>query len=211
MKWEFFIEFVSDRFGPYEYKFQKQDTYFSDGLQDRGASIFPLKEKKFENTELFFENDDIVLAIGKRWGLSSDEKYFLDVINIKTEKKYRIFTDEVSLVVLLDKWLLINYNDNGTWKSIVLNPETLEIKETKKEKLDAFFKVIYNETENKWYKLDFVPADGLKDNLDETKYQNGYFKFEKINISWKPVSFDRKEWKLELDNWKKVDIWELSN
>ncbi len=211
MKWEFFIEFVSDRFGPYEYKYQRQDTYFSDGLQDRGAKIFPLKEKKFNNTEMFFENDDIVLAIGKRWGLSWDEKYFIDVINIKTEKKYRIFTEEISLVVLLEKWLLINFNDSGTWKSITLNPETLEEKETKEEKLYAFFKVIYDETANRWYKLDFLPIDKNKDNLDETKYQNGYFQFENLKISWKPVNFDREKWKLRLNNWKEIDIWEESN
>jgi hypothetical protein len=35
--------------------------------------------------------------------LSGKEKYFVDLINLKTEKKYRIFTDEVSLIVLTDK------------------------------------------------------------------------------------------------------------
>jgi hypothetical protein len=35
-------------------------------LQDRGSKIFPLKNKEFNNTELFFENDDIVVAVGKR-------------------------------------------------------------------------------------------------------------------------------------------------
>ncbi len=211
MKWEFFIEFISDRFWPYEYKFQRQDTYFSDGLQDRGAKIFPLREKKFNNTELFYENNDIVLTIGKRWGLSWNERYFLDVINIKTEKKNRLFTEEVSLVVLLEKWLLLNFNDNGIWKSIVLDSETLEEKESKEEKLDAFFKIVYNENTQTWSKLDFIPSDKDKDNLDESKYQNGYFKFEKIDIDWKPESFDRKNWKVKLDNEKEIDIWEKSN
>jgi len=211
MKWEFFIEFVSDRFGPYEYKFERQDTYFSDGLQDRWSKIFPLKEKKFNNTELFFENDDIVITVWKRLGLSQDEKYFLDVINIKTEKKYRIFTEEVSIVVLLEEGLLINFNDNGTWKSINFNIKTLEIIKNKEEKLYAFFKVIYNETENKWYKLNFVPKNLDKDNLDEEKYQNGFFIFEEIKkIKWKPVSFDREKWEVKLKNWINIDIWEES-
>jgi len=210
MKWKFFIEFVSDRFGPYEYKFAKEDTYYSDGLQDRGSKIFPLKNKEFNNTELFFENDDIVVAVGKRWDLSGKEKYFVDLINLKTEKKYRIFTDEVSLIVLTDKWLLVNFNDNWVWKTIILNPETMEVVEEKEEKLDAFFKLIYNEKNHKWYVLDFVPEDNGKDNFDDEKFKHWVFILKEKSIKWEPEKFDRENWQIILKNWKKVDVWEES-
>jgi len=140
MKWKFFIEFVSDRFGPYEYKFEKEDTYFLDKLEDRWAVLFPLKEKTFDNTELFIENDDIILAIGKRWWLSIKESYFIDIINIKTEKKYRIFTDEISLVTLTEEWLLINFLDSDKeWKIIILDYENMKVKEEKKRKISCIF------------------------------------------------------------------------
>ena len=41
MKWEFKIEFASDSFWPYKYKFEIEDCYFNDGLEDRGSAIFP--------------------------------------------------------------------------------------------------------------------------------------------------------------------------
>jgi len=47
MKWEFKIEFANDSFWPYKYKFEREDCYFNDGLEDRGSLIFPLKNKKF--------------------------------------------------------------------------------------------------------------------------------------------------------------------
>jgi len=70
MKGEFLIEFASDSFGPYEYKFEREDCYFSDGLNDRGTSIFPLKNSQFNNTEIFLETDDIIIATGERTSLS---------------------------------------------------------------------------------------------------------------------------------------------
>jgi len=273
MKWEFYIEFATDRFWPYEYKFERVDTYYNDWLKDRWAVMFPLKEKKFNNTEIFIEKDWIVIAVGRRWGLTKQERWFVDLINIKTEKKYRIFTDEVSLIMfwksaeeslprkvwekylkksekaaeslrkssekvweissdnLLNKssdkslypssdnllakssdksLLFINFNDNWVWKSLKLDSQTMEILEEKKERLYAFFKIIYNETGDKWYRLEFIPANSNLPNTDEKKFQNWWFVMKEINIQWKPVRWNRKEWTVELDNKKIVDVWEES-
>ena len=252
MKWEFYIEFATDRFGPYEYKFERVDTYYNDWLKDRWSVMFPLKEKKFDNTEIFIERDWIVIGIWKRWGLTKDERRFVDLINIRTEKKYRIFTDEISLIVLYKdyrwwfRWwsddnlssdnhlnkssdkslfqssdnhlnissdnslLLINFNDNGVWKTLKIDAQTMEVLEEKKEKLYAFFKIIYNETENKWYRLEYIPANPKLPNTDERKFQNWWFIMNPIDIKWKPVKWDRKERTVELDNGKIVDVWEES-
>ena len=210
MKWQFYIEFVSDRLWPYEYKFAKEDTYFSDALQDRGAKIFPLKEKRFNNTELFIENDDIVLAVGKRWTISWEEKHFMDIINLRTEKKYRIFTEEVSLVVLLEKWLLVNYNDNWVWKALVLDVEAMTEKEVNEKKYYAFFKLVYSKKTKKWFRLDFIPLNLEQDDLDEEKYKHGYFRFRSLPIDGKPIKYDREKWLVTLDNWKQIDVWEMT-
>ena len=132
------------------------------------------------------------------------------VKNLKTEKKYRIFTDEVSLIVLTDKWLLVNYNDNWVWKTIILNPQTMEILEEKEKKLDAFFKLIYDEKEHKWYVLDFVPENKGKDNFDDEKFKHWVFVFKEKSIKWEPEKFDRENWQVILKDWKKVDVWEES-
>jgi len=225
MKWEFYIEFATDRFWPYEYKFERVDTYYNDGLKDRGSVMFPLKEKKFNNTEIFIERDWLVIAVWKRGGLTKEERWFVDLINIKTEKKYRVFTDEVSLIMLeksernsdkvwetsSDKSLLfINFSDNWVWKSLKLDSQTMEILEEKKEKLYAFFKIVYNETENKWYRLEYIPANPNLPNTDERKFQNWWFVMKSIDIYWKPIRWDRKQWIVELNNGKIVDVWEES-
>ena len=82
MKWEFKIEFANDSFWPYQYKFEREDCYYNDGLEDRWSVIFPLKNKKFDNIEIFIETDDIVVCIGERWNLSWGEKTFIDIKNL---------------------------------------------------------------------------------------------------------------------------------
>ena len=77
MKWEFKIEFANDSFGPYNYKFEREDCYFNDGLVDRGSKIIPLKWKEFDNTEIFLETDDIVVAVWERWSLLGWDKLLL--------------------------------------------------------------------------------------------------------------------------------------
>ncbi len=211
MKWEFKIEFASDSFWPYKYKFQREDCYFNDGLGDRGSAIFPLKNKQFNNTELFLENDDIVITVWERWSLMWWEKPFIDIINIKTEKKYRLFTDEVNLIYNEKNNIVINAKDldDNKFKTIKLDINTLDKKEKIEEELDTFFKSVYNKNENKWYLLDFIIWN-LDEKDEEKKYQNWYFNLKETNLTWIPTSFDRKKFEVETTNWKIIDVWEES-
>jgi len=208
MKWEFKIEFANDSFWPYNYKFEREDCYFNDGLEDRGTKIFPLKNKKFDNTEIFLETDDIVISIWERWSLMWWDKTFIDIINYKTEKKQRIFTDEVNLIYNSKDSIIVNCKVWEKFKTLVLDFETMEIKEEKEDELQTFFKCVYNVTENKWYLLDFTIWDPFEDN-EEKKYKNWNFNLRNIIISWEPKSFDREKFIVKTDKWD-IDVWEES-
>ncbi len=210
MKWEFKIEFASDSFGPYNYKFEREDCYFNDWLEDRGTKIFPLRNKSFDNTEIFMETDDIVIAVWERGSLTWwDGKSFIDVINIKTEKKYRVFTEEVNLIYNTKNEIVLNLKEGNTFKTIILDINTMEKKEEKKEKLLAFFKCVYVESENQWYRLDFTETN--PDEKDEEKrYQNGYYSIKKIDWNKAPKSFNRESFSVELLWWGRIDIWDES-
>jgi len=210
MKWEFKIEFANDSFWPYDYKFEREDCYFNDWLEDRWSKIFPLKNKKFNNTELFIEIDDIVVTVWKRWWLSLEEKNFIDIINIRTEKKYRLFTDEVNFIYNSTESIVINAKETetGEFKTFHLDIETMKNIEEKKETIYAFFKSFYNETINKWYLLDFnVWNPDEKD--EEKKYQNWYFKLRETKLNWIPLKFNRKNFTVKTDKGI-IDVWEES-
>jgi len=210
MKWEFKIEFASDSFWPYKYKFEREDCYFNDWLEDRGSAIFPLKNKEFDNTELFIETDDIVIAIWERWGLMWEKKPFIDIINIKTEKKYRLFTDEVNLIYNEKDAIVINARQSETnkFKTIKLDIISMNKVEEKQEELLAFFKSVYNRNKNKWYLLDFTIWNEAESN-EEEKYKNWYFNLKEINVKWEPKFFDRKNFIVKT-NKLGIDVWEES-
>ena len=128
--------------------------------------------------------------------------------NLKTEKKYRIFTDEVSLIVLIDKWLLVNYNDNWVWKTLILNPQTMKILEGKKEKLDAFLNgFMMRKNIDGMYWILYLK---IKKKVILMMKNLNIFVFKEKFIKWEPEKFDRKNWRVVLKNWKKVDVWEES-
>ncbi len=208
MKWEFKIEFANDSFWPYNYKFEREDCYFNDGLEDRGTKIFPLKNKEFDNTEIFLETDDIVIAVWERWSLMWWEKTFIDAINIKTEKKYRLFTDEVNLIFNSEDKIVINAKEDWVFKTIVLDINTMKKTEEVEEELQAFFKSVYNVEERNWYLLDFQVADENEKD-EELKYQNWSFILKKVRIIWIPITFNRNKFKVETNTWT-IDIWEKS-
>ena len=210
MKWEFNIEFASDSFGPYKYKFERIDCYFNDGLEDRGTSIFPLQNKKFKNTEIFLETDDIIIAIWERGSLMWWEKPFIDIINIKTEKKYRLFTDQVNLIYNTKDSIVINALDSevNKFKTFKVDINTLKKLSEEQEELLTFFKSVYNTINKNWYLLDFTIWDEWEKD-EEKKYQKGYFNLKETWISWEPNSFNRKEFKVKTDKWT-IDIWEES-
>jgi len=211
MKWEFKIEFANDSFWPYKYKFEREDCYFNDGLEDRGTKIFPLRNKAFDNTEIFLETDDIVIAVWERWSLMWDDKDFIDIINIKTEKKYRLFTEEVNLIFNSEDKVVINAKETETnkFKTIVLDFNTMKKVEEREEELQAFFKSVYNVLEKKWYLLDFKVADKSEKD-EELKYQKWSFILQKVSLSWVPSKFNRKKFEVTTVRWKIIDIWEES-
>ena len=208
MKWEFKIEFANDSFWPYNYKFEREDCYFNDGLEDRGTKIFPLRNKAFDNTEIFLETDDIVIAVWERGSLMWEDKNFIDIINIKTEKKYRLFTEEVNLIFNSEDKVIVNAKDDWVFKTIVLDFRSMKKIEEVIEDLQPFFKSVYNVKEDNWYLLDFTIWDENEKD-EEKKYQNGSFILQKVGIKWKPVKFDRKKYQVKTNSWF-IDIWEES-
>ena len=208
MKWEFKIEFANDSFGPYQYKFEREDCYFNDWLKDRGSVIFPLKNKKFDNTEIFLETDDIVIVVWERGSLMWGEKSFIDIINIKTEKKYRLFTDEVNLIFNSEDKVIINAKEEWIFKTFVLDFNSMKKIKEIEEELQAFFKSVYNVAENKWYLVDFVIWNDNEQD-EELKYQNWSFILQKVSISWVPINFNRNKFEVKTNKWV-IDIWEES-
>ncbi|MCD5380474.1 hypothetical protein LR004_00970 [Candidatus Gracilibacteria bacterium] len=208
MKGDFLIEFASDSFGPYEYKFAREDCYFSDGLNDRGTSIFPLKNSKFNNTEIFLETDDIIIATGERSSLAGKAKQFIDVINIKTEKKYRVNSKEVNLIYNTTDSIIINFIDKKKGETLILDIKTLEVKEHKKETFLAFFKCVYNVEAKTWGMLNFMPFDNEESDI-EKKYKSGSYSLKSIAVYGKPKSFDREKFRVKTDK-KNIDVWENS-
>ncbi len=203
MRWKFKIEFANDSFWPYRYKFAREDCYFSEWLQERWASVFPLKNKKVDNTEIFLETNDIVIAIWERWTLVWEERTFIDVINIKTEKKYRLFTKEVNLIYNEKDKIIVNAEKDWVFKTVYLDLETLEKLEEKTEWLFAFFKCVYHKEEKKWYRLDFNFLENQVES-EETKYRQWYFSLKEIDVKWKPKRFNTEKLLL------KTEIWEIN-
>ncbi len=154
--WKYKIEFAKDSFWPYEFVFSRTDCYYNDKIGDRWSVLFPYKNKEFNNTEIFLETDDIVVCTWDRTNLSWEEKTFIDIINLKTEKKQRLYVEEVNLIFNGENEIVINANFGWVWKTVKLDNYTMEIKEEKEEKLLSFFKAIYNENENKWYRIRLV-------------------------------------------------------
>lgn len=199
MKWQFKIEFANDSFGPYDYKFGREECYYIDWIDDRWTVKFPLKNKTFDNTEIFLETDDIIICTWERSWLMTDNQTFIDVINLKTEKKQRFFTNEVNLIFnMLDK-IFINIEEKWNYKTYILDINTLNILEEKDEHLQAFFKCVYNETSKIWFLVDFKKTWEW--------YNNWYFEFLELpEIKEIPKNFNREEYKVNLN----IDIWELS-
>ena len=210
MKWEFKIEFASDSFWPYKYKFERIDCYFNDWLEDRGTAIFPLQNKKFKNTEIFLETNDILIAVWERGSLMWEEKSFIDIINIKTEKKYRLFTEEVNLIYNSEKSIFINAKETKTnkFKTFELDTENLKKIEEKDEELQTFFKSVYNSVKKEWFLLNFTIWN-KEEKDEEKKYQSWYFNLKSMRAKGKPESFDRKNFIVKTDKWD-LDIWEES-
>ncbi len=206
MKWKFTISFASDSFGPYTTKFQREDCYFIDWLNDRWAKLFPLKNKQFDNTEIFLENDDIIICVWERWNVFWEDKTFIDIINIKTEKKYRLFTDEVNVIYNTQDQIVVCAKDsNNVFNTYSFDINTLELKNTDARELNGFFKIVYDNIWDDIYKLSYNPST-------EWNYKSWYFSMLKLSDNiWGVETFDRENFKFTSKSSKEFNVWELSN
>jgi hypothetical protein len=221
---QYTIELLNDSFWPYLDIFTREDCYFNELVNDRWTIEFPLKWKKFNNTEIFLETDDIIVASWVREWLGLVKKSFIDIVNLKTEKKQRFLTDEVNLIFNSADKIVLNANINWDFKTIVLDFNSLQILEEKEEELLAFFKGIYNVNTKERLILDFFPSNENEKDFIK-KYQNGYFVMKQIKSKywddtklqhllllwyWEPKEFDRQNCIVKVENWI-FDPWAISN
>lgn len=141
---DFSVSFDHQEFGPYEYMFTRSNLYFNEELQDRGTSTFPLRCTQFDNTEVFLERDDIVIAVGQRGSISGNTQNFIDIINLETGKKNRFFTDEVFLIYNEKTTLEVFLMENEKKMHYSLNVNSLKEVAKQEEHISAFFKLLYN-------------------------------------------------------------------
>lgn len=210
MKWEFSISFANNEFWPYDYKFQREDCYYLESINDRWTFLFPqfMKNRVFNNTEIFLETDDIVVCIWERSSLNKTSEKFLDIVNIKTELKYRIFIQELNFLFNWEDKIVFNWLIWNNHKTIVLDINSLEKLEELEENICAFFKCLYNYDTKEWFKLDFTPIT-FKLTDKQQEFKNGYFIMKKIDLTWEPKDFIREEFSVLVD-WSYYDIWDIS-
>lgn len=209
ISWEFFIEFASDKFWPYSHVFSREDFYYQTFNNDRWSVDFPLKNKKFNNTEIFLENDDILICIGERNGLSWREDSFIDIVNIKKEKKQRFFVADVCFIFNTQNTIVLSVSEKGKTNVIkrikkiyTLDINTLTIINEEEKEWYAFFKVLFIDGE--WYRLWYI----LSDNTTE------YFDLIPLNesiISWIPLNYSRWNFTLETETYDANDVWKIAN
>lgn len=210
IQWEFKVDFDHWRFGPYTYVFHRENLYFHEEANERGSYFFPLKTQAFNNTEIFLETDDIVLAVWERWSLSWVSKVFIELVQLKTQKKHRLYPDEVSLIYNSKNTIIIYYKKSGKWKKLTLDIKTLEKKSETSTHYDAFFKLFYNHNEKHYGRLVFYPIT----------HTTGYFVEKEIievpgtpkiyDILWAPKKFNRSDFFLFTYAGQMLDSWELS-
>ena len=202
---DFHIEFSSKTFGPYNYIFTQENLYFCEDIWDRGASLFPLKEQSFKNTEIFLERDDIVVCCGVRGSFSGQEKLFVEFVNLKTANKYRFFPEEVSLIYHTQEKLICCYKDGNIWKKSEFSLSDFSLISESQEHISAFFKLFYHHNTKEFTRI---------------IYKDEAYFFEmlipKMSLLWYiPQEFNGTNFKLqciEIPSGRDVflDVWEIS-
>ena len=209
---EFHLDFSNARFGPYTHIFHRENLYFHEEEWVRGSYFFPLKDSIYDNTELFLENNDIVIWVWVRGSFSGQEKQFIEIISRRYQEKYRLYPDEVQLVYNTKDEIVIYYRKSSSYKKLVLNQKTLEKVSESSSRVSAFFKLLYNHTEKSYYRLYFTP--------NSSSPKKGYFEEQKVVEEDQdlPVIFYSKDFILELkyvynayiDVWESSLTWELA-
>lgn len=204
---EFHIDFSNGIFGPYTYLFDRKRLYFSDETWERWSYFFPLKSTVFDNTEIFLETNDIVITLWERWTFSGKTKTFVEIVNLKTHKKYRFYPDEVSLIYNTKYELVIYYRKSQKYKKLTLSQASLEKESEKTCHLDAFFKLFYNHDTQQYGRLYYI--------ANSKSHQAWYFEEEIIHNNSRqdigsPLIFTRETFKLLSKNSERIDIWQAS-
>lgn len=203
---EFQVQFSHANFWPYTHVFHRKNLYFHQTEWVRGSFFFPLKDMKFENTEIFLETNDIVVWVGTRGSFSGKEKQFVEIISLKHEQKYRFYPDEVGLIYNTKHEVVVYYKKSGKYHKLILSQKTLEKQSESTIELYSFFKLLYNATEKYYYRLYF--------HSNNSSEKNGYFEEQKMNSEHQelPKEFNSQKFILivEYVYGNYVDVWESS-
>ena len=113
---EFYIDFKESRLGPYTHLFKRENLYFDEESWERGSFFFPAKNKEFQNTEIFLETNDIIVCVWIRGSFSGEEKKFVEIVNLRTQEKYRFYPDEVGLIYNSKDTIVIYYKKSRNTK-----------------------------------------------------------------------------------------------
>jgi len=202
--WEFHIEFPTKTYWPYSHLFTRENLYYSEELWDRGSILFPIKEKEFDNTEIFLERDDIVVCCGVRGSFSGQEKKFIEFVNLETWSKKRLYAEEVSLIYNTQETLIVCFQEKNIWKKQEYALKDFSLISETEEHFSAFFKLLYNHDTKDFHRLIYIG--------------NSYFHEVKIQKTsteiLEPLYFTKHKFELTCENQegKKVyiDVWKSS-
>lgn len=218
------ISFSESEFGPYNFVFDRQRLYFDENTNERGSFYFPLKDSTFNNTEIFIERNDIVIALWERGSFSWETRVFVEIVNITNANKYRFYPDEVSLIYNSKENIVIYYKKWKTHKKLELDIENLEKLSETSQNISAFFKLFYNFTSNSYGRLIYK--------ANSRSHKAWYFVEEILwneriitkDIKWldmvhhkeptwyhtMPVHFERTNFAVTTNTDQKIDVWEAS-
>lgn len=201
---EFMIEFSVKSFWPYSHVFTRENLYFDEVLWERGAFLFPLKEKEFDNTEIFLERDDIVVCCGVRWSFSGQEKIFVELVNLTSQSKYRFYPEEVSLIYHTKDTLICCYRDENTWKRSIFSLNDFSLISETSEHISAFFKLLYHHEKHIFLRLIYTGNEYF----NEVAIQNNSTEI------LRPMYFTKNKFELtcndKLNKKIDIDVWEVS-
>jgi hypothetical protein len=200
---EFTISFDQSEFGPYTFIFDRERLYFDENLNERGSFFFPLKEQLFNNTEIFIERNDIVIALWERGSFSWESRVFLEIVNLTNANKYRFYPEQVSLIYNARTSIVIYYKKWDTYKRLELDIKTLEKKSEISTQVSAFFKLFYNYTDKTYGRLIYK--------ANAKSHQAWYFVEELIiSDTLMPMYFLRDNFLIDTYWNEKIDVWEAS-
>lgn len=204
-KSDFSIKFSDSEFGPYNYIFDRERLYFDEFLGERWSYDFPIKDPCSNNTEIFIERNDIVIALWTRWSFSGKTRIFVEIVNLSNANKFRFYPDSVSLIYNARRSIVIYYKKSEAYKRLELDISTLEKISETTHHLSAFFKLYYDSTNMTYGRLIYK--------ANSSSHRAWYFIEENISSNlWKPKKFYRDNFNLTCEwHWEtSIDVWEAS-